>query len=87
MAGVVEMLDVDEPDDGANNGDDLGQHVAKVVQLLLQRSGLRYLRRDVLVDVANRRVRPFVIVWPESFRRILLNLGNGVRNATAWTRR
>jgi hypothetical protein len=57
MAGVVEVGNVDKPNQNADDGDDLGQAVAKVVQLLLQRSGLGDLSGDALVNVANGRVR------------------------------
>lgn len=56
MRGVVEVADVDEPDQDTDSCDDLGELVAKVVQLLLERRRLRDLRRDALVDISNRRV-------------------------------
>ena len=56
MRGVVEVADVDEPDEDADGRDNLRELVAKVVQLLLERGGLRDLRCDALMDVSNRRV-------------------------------
>src|ERR1700733_4439161 len=47
------MLNVDEPDYDAYNCDDFCKHVAKVIQLLLQRGGVGNLRRDALMYVAN----------------------------------
>jgi len=43
--GVVEVADVDGPDGDADDGDDLGQLLGELVQLLLQR-GLLLLRLD-----------------------------------------
>jgi hypothetical protein len=56
VGGIVEVGNVDEPDEDTDNGNDLGEGVSKVVELLLERSGLRDLGGDVLVDVANGSV-------------------------------
>lgn len=53
VAGVVEVGDVDEPDQDADDSNDLGQAVTEVVELLLQGSGLRDLGSDALMDVAD----------------------------------
>ena len=47
------MLDIDDPDEDANDGDHLCQHVAKVIQLLLERRRFRDLRDNVLMDISN----------------------------------
>jgi hypothetical protein len=56
MSGIVEMGNVDEPDKDTDDGNDLGESVSKVVELLLERGGLRNLGGNVLVDIANRSV-------------------------------
>lgn len=56
MGRVVEVGNVDEPDKDADDSNDLGQSVTEVVELLLERGGLRDLGGDVFVDVANRSV-------------------------------
>ncbi len=38
MSGVVEVSDVDGPDSDADEGDDLGQLLTELVELLLKRS-------------------------------------------------
>ena len=53
---IVEMGDVDEPDEDTDNGNDLGESVSKVVELLLERGRLRDLGRDILMDIANGSV-------------------------------
>ena len=47
------MLNVDEPDYDAYDCDDFCKHIAKVIQLLLQRCGVGNLRRDALMYVTN----------------------------------
>jgi hypothetical protein len=56
VGGIVEVGNVDEPDEDTDDGNDLGESVSKGVELLLERGGLRDLRGDVLVDVANGSV-------------------------------
>jgi hypothetical protein len=56
VGGIVEVGNVDEPDEDTDDGNDLGESVSKVVELLLERGGLRNLRGDVLVDIANGSV-------------------------------
>lgn len=51
------MLDVDQPDHNTDDGNDLGQNVTKLVQLLLEGGRLGDLRGDALVDVANCGIR------------------------------
>lgn len=53
VGGIVEVGNVDEPDEDTDNGNDLGEGVSKVVELLLERRRLRDLGGDVLVDIAN----------------------------------
>ena len=53
MGWIPEVPEVDDPDEDANDGDDFGEHVTKVVQLAFKRSLLVYLRCDRLVDIAN----------------------------------
>jgi hypothetical protein len=56
VGGIVEVGNVDEPDEDTDDGNDLGESVSKGVELLLERGGLRDLRGDVFVDVANGSV-------------------------------
>lgn len=49
------MLDVDKPNQSTNDRDNFRKHITKIIQLLLERSRLRDLRRDALMDIANRR--------------------------------
>lgn len=56
MTGVVEVGNVDQPDEDADNGNDLGQVVTKVVEFLLQGGRLRDLSGDALVDISNSGV-------------------------------
>ncbi|KAI6754271.1 hypothetical protein HG530_012785 [Fusarium avenaceum] len=53
MAGIVEVGDVDKPDQNANDSNDLGQAVTEIVKLLLQGGGLRDLSSDALMDISN----------------------------------
>lgn len=50
---VPEVPDVHEPDEDTNDSDDLRKHVAKVVQLALERSLLADLGGNGLVDIAD----------------------------------
>lgn len=50
------MSDIYQPDDNADDCDDFCEHIAKIIQLLLERRGLRNLRRDALVDATNGSV-------------------------------
>jgi hypothetical protein len=54
VSRIPEVANVDDPDENADDGDDLGECVTKVVELTLQRRLLADLRADALVDVANR---------------------------------
>lgn len=56
MGGFIEVPDVDNPHQNANAGNDLSEHITEVIQLLLERSRSRDLRRDALVDITNGRV-------------------------------
>lgn len=51
---VPEMPDVDEPDEDADNGDDLREHITEVVKLAFEWRFLADLRADRLVNVTNR---------------------------------
>jgi hypothetical protein len=50
---VPEVAHVDEPDEDANDRDDLGEHVAEIVQLALQWCLFADLGRDGFVNIAN----------------------------------
>lgn len=54
MRGIPEIAEVDEPDKDADDGNDFGEHVTKVVQFLLERRLLFNLLRDRLMNVAYR---------------------------------
>ena len=54
--GVVEVADVDDPHGDADEGDHLGQLLAKLVQLLLQRRALLLRGRHLVADLADLRV-------------------------------
>ena len=56
MRGIPEVPDVDEPHEDADNRDDLGEHISKLIQLSLQRSLFANLRRYGFVNVADGRV-------------------------------
>ena len=56
MRGMPEVPEVDKPHEDADNRDDLGEHVSKVIQLALQRSLFANLRRNGLVNVADGRI-------------------------------
>jgi hypothetical protein len=43
MDGIEEMVIIDDPDDGANHEDNLGEEFAKIVQFLLEGSLLLIL--------------------------------------------
>lgn len=53
MGRLAKVPNVDDPNQDANGGNDLGQHVTKVIQLLLERRRGRDLRRDALMNVTN----------------------------------
>ena len=48
---IVEVAHIHEPDEDANDGNDFGEEVSEIVDLLLEGSLLADLRRDGLVDV------------------------------------
>ena len=50
---VPKVTDIDQPDKDADDSDDLGKHLAEVVELTLQGRLLANLRRDGLVYIAN----------------------------------
>lgn len=58
MDGVVEVADVDEPDGHADERDDLGELLAELVQLLLQRRLVLLRGRHLVADLADLRVHP-----------------------------
>lgn len=51
--GVAEVSDVDDPDGHADQGDDLGELLAELVQLLLQRRLLLFRRRHLIANLAD----------------------------------
>lgn len=53
MDGVVEVANVDGPDSNADQGDNLGQLLAELVQLGLQRSLLLLGGSHLVTDLAN----------------------------------
>ena len=53
MYGVVEVADVDEPDGHADEGDDLGELLPKLIQLLLEGCSLLLRRYHLISDLAN----------------------------------
>lgn len=53
MRWVPEVANVDKPNQNANNGNNLCQHVTEIVQLALKGSLLADLRRNGLVNVTN----------------------------------
>jgi len=56
--GVVEVADVDEPDGDADEGDDLGELLPKLVQLLLQGGLVLLGGRHLVPDLPDLRVDP-----------------------------
>lgn len=58
MDGVVEVADVDEPHGDADERDDLGELLAELVQLLLQRRLVLLGGRHLVADFADLRVDP-----------------------------
>lgn len=56
MDGVIEVTDVDDPHGDADEGDDLGQLLAKLVQLLLQGRLLLLRRSHLIADLPDLRV-------------------------------
>lgn len=55
------MIDVDEPDEDANDTDDLGEEISKLVELFLQRGLFALLLRNV--DRNLERCFLFVLFW------------------------
>lgn len=53
MGRVPEVSDVHEPDQDTDNRDDLGEHVAKVVELTLEWCLFTNLGGDGLVNITN----------------------------------
>lgn len=53
MRGVGKVADIYEPDEDADDGDDLCQHVSEVVELALQWCLLADLGGDREVDIAD----------------------------------
>lgn len=53
--GVVEVADVDDPHGDADERDDLGELLAELVQLLLQRRALLLRARHLVADLADLR--------------------------------
>ena len=57
MTRVGKVAEVDDPDEDADDGNDLGQLLAKVVDLLLERRLFADLRADRGVNVADGSLR------------------------------
>ena len=57
---VPEMMEVDGPDKYTDDGDNLGEHVAKIIQFALQGCLLGDLRGNGFVYISNRRLLPSV---------------------------
>lgn len=53
MYGVIEVADVDEPDGHADEGDDLGELLPKLIQLLLQRGLVLLCGSHLVTDLPN----------------------------------
>src|SRR6266498_5801058 len=53
MGRIIEMLNVDEPNQNADNRDYFRKHIAKIVELLFQRRRFRDLRCNAFLDVTN----------------------------------
>jgi len=53
MHGVVEVANVDEPDGHADEGDDLGELLPKLIQLLLQRGLVLLCGGHLVTDLPN----------------------------------
>lgn len=53
MHGVVEVANVDEPDSHADEGDDLGELLPKLIQLLLQRGLVLLCGGHLVTDLPN----------------------------------
>lgn len=53
MDGVIEVANVDGPDSNADQGDNLGQLLAKLIQLGLQRSLLGLGGSHLVTDLAD----------------------------------
>ena len=49
------MTNVDDPDEDADNGDDLGEHVTEIIQFALERCLFGYLGRDGFVNITDCR--------------------------------
>ena len=56
MCGIPEVSNVDEPHEDADDGDDLCEHVTKVVQLTLQGGLFADLGRNGFVNVTDGSV-------------------------------
>lgn len=53
MDGVVEVANVDEPDSHTDEGDDFGELLAKLIQLLLQGGLLLLSGSHLITDLAD----------------------------------
>lgn len=53
MDGIVKVADVDHPDGDANQRDDFGELLAKLIQLLLQRGLLLLSGGHLVTDLAD----------------------------------
>ena len=48
------MTDIDKPDEDANDSDDLGEHITKIIEFTFERGLLGDLGSNRLVNIANR---------------------------------
>ena len=56
MGWIPKVLEVDDPDEKANDADDFGKHVAKIIQLAFEGCLLVDSRRNRLVYIADGRL-------------------------------
>jgi len=54
MRRIGKVTDIDKPDEDANDSDDLGEHVSKIVKFAFERGLLGDLGSNRLVNIANR---------------------------------
>ena len=57
MRLIPEMINVDEPNQRADNRDNFRKHVAKVIQFAFERGLLGDLGRDGMVNISNSSTR------------------------------
>lgn len=50
---IPEMTEVNQPHENANDGDNLGEHITKIIEFALERCFFTDLGRDRLVNMTN----------------------------------